>query len=387
MAVHEYALLVVGGLEEVAIRSLQSECGLECDMRTLPIPTLPKGMAAGPAGGVSAIMTSTEHPLPSLALSSPCLSASLAVVLECELADSADLQTIGELLRDGQGWRTALRTLNAHTKQQEVSASASFRVASLRGGKHSFGSRELNEAVADVVGVHQPSWTVDLEQPDVCIVCRLLQQSLLIGLLLPPSISRKTDPLPAEHRSWLVGAERPHMRPSRAALCVRLLSPRDGEVWLDPCGGIGLLPIEAALLARVRAFSIDTDREACDAACANIAAAGSGLRGTVEVVCADALRPADELGVPPAGVDVVVADLPFGMLYRRLDVGALLVSLAKLLKPGGRCLLMGNAGPGGVAAAVCKASGRYPKGAWTLESQTSFAAGGVACAAVLLVRS
>ena len=36
------------------------------------------------------------------------------------------------------------------------------------------------------------------------------------------------------------------------------------------------------------------------------------------------------------------------MLHARLDVGALLSALAVLVRPGGRCLLVGNAGPGGV---------------------------------------
>ena len=66
------------------------------------------------------------------------------------------------------------------------------------------------------------------------------------------------------------------------------------------------------------------------------------------------------------GVDAAVADLPYGMLHeQRLDVGRLLCVLARLLRPGGRALLVGNAGRGGVAAAVEKASRKYPrKGVW-----------------------
>ena len=82
----------------------------------------------------------------------------------------------------------------------------------------------------------------------------LVQRTLLIGLLLPPFTSRKSTPLPMEPRGWLVaGVDRPHMRPSRAALLVRLLAPADGDVLLDPCGGIGLMAIEAALCANARA--------------------------------------------------------------------------------------------------------------------------------------
>mmetsp|Transcript_6605 Transcript_6605/g.22055 ORF Transcript_6605/g.22055 Transcript_6605/m.22055 type:complete len:207 (+) Transcript_6605:134-754(+) len=74
------------------------------------------------------------------------------------------------------------------------------------------------------------------------------------------------------------------------------------------------------------------------------------------------------------------------MLHARLDVGALLSALAVLVRPGGRCLLVGNAGPGGVAAAVVKASRRYPPGAWRVVRQTACASGGIACEAVQLAR-
>ena len=79
------------------------------------------------------------------------------------------------------------------------------------------------------------------------------------------------------------------MRPSRAAALVRLAAPLPGEIVLDPCGGIGLLAIEAAAMQEVRAISLDLDAPATEAALANAeAAARSGaLRGTVEVRCAD----------------------------------------------------------------------------------------------------
>ena len=65
-----------------------------------------------------------------------------------------------------------------------------------------------------------------------------------------------------------------------------------GELVLDPCGGIGLLAIEAAALQDVRAISLDLDQLATDAAAANAAAAarGGALRGTVEARSVEALH-------------------------------------------------------------------------------------------------
>jgi predicted methyltransferase len=127
------------------------------------------------------------------------------------------------------------------------------------------------------------------------------------------------------------------MNPSRAAALVRLAAAADGETVLDPCGGIGLLAIEAAAFAAVAAISLDIDPAACDAASANVTAASAGiLRGQVEVRCGDALAS----GLPGNSVDLAVADLPFGVLHPRLDVGALLRELWRVLRPGGRALLV-----------------------------------------------
>ena len=66
------------------------------------------------------------------------------------------------------------------------------------------------------------------------------------------------------------------------------------EVLLDPCGGLGLLAIEAAMHANVKALSVDVDAAACDAARANAAAAAAAMRGSVEVINADAMRGASD---------------------------------------------------------------------------------------------
>ena len=57
----------------------------------------------------------------------------------------------------------------------------------------------------------------------------------------------------------------------------------------------------------------------------------------------------------------------------------------RALKPGGRALLVGSAGPKGVTAACVKAAARWPReGAWEWVGEWPCAAGGIACCALLL---
>ena len=115
----------------------------------------------------------------------------------------------------------------------------SFRVASLRGGKHSFSSRELDRAIGSVIAEWEPQWHANLREPTLSVLCLLEGRRLLVGLLLPPFKARRSSVLPLEPRHWLcAGLGRSHMRPSRAAALVRLLPMRPGETLLDPCGGV-----------------------------------------------------------------------------------------------------------------------------------------------------
>ena len=162
----------------------------------------------------------------------------------------------------------------------------------------------------------------------------MLHRTITIGLLLPPFQPRQADALPFEVRPYaLSGRERPHTRPSRAAALVRLARVVSGEVLLDPCGGIGVVGLEAAGYAAVEAISLDLDEAACAAAEANVRAAhaSGALRGRVRVLRADAFA----TGLPPKSVDVAIADLPFGLRHAKLDVALLLKVRARRRRRGG----------------------------------------------------
>jgi hypothetical protein len=107
---------------------------------------------------------------------------------------------------------------------EDAGAPLRLRVAVLRGGEHAISSPEIAAEIAQVVLTWQPSWTVDLDSPEITLVGVLVQRRLLLGLVLPPWEARRTSVLPPEMRPWLLhGLSRAHMRPSRAASMVRSL--------------------------------------------------------------------------------------------------------------------------------------------------------------------
>lgn len=426
-----YCFLVPGGFEELSVATLEQEAGLCPPVASCaipPHPVLPSGYAAGAAAGVSPILISSgASPLPQSALCSPVVSVALAHVAlmdvdigQCSDDASVAVAAVANLLRESRpAWETAVAcwrhhvtqaavhtdgaalgsrtsrgaqgdggvppTAHSHTTAQPL-APLSFRVATVRGGKHAASSIAFAGELGAVVGSWHPEWRVSLSSPDVCLFCLLLQARVLLGVVLPPSFSKPSEAMPQEpNRSLVAGLDRPHMRPSRAAALVRLLAPSPGDVVLDPCGGIGTLAIAAASMAPVVVLSVDHDPVACAAAAVNARAARreGELRGSVGVYCADASSSAS---LRPASVDGVLADLPYGLAHSRLDVGALIRQLARLLRPGGRAVLLGGAAPGGTAAACLKSARLWPAGGWRVEKLLSCQAGGIPCTAVVLVR-
>ncbi|KAL1508149.1 hypothetical protein AB1Y20_007736 [Prymnesium parvum] len=374
-----YALLTPGGLAEVCAQALLAECSLRAEIEAPRAPELPRGFAAGRAGSTSPLLLSSASPLPAEALRFSCLSAALALVEHKSFTLPPRAEQIAAAI-DGERWRRALVLWERHAG--EGGAPQTFRVASVRsGGRGACSSREIDAAVGAAVGALQPEWRVELRAPRLLVLCVLLHTTLTVGLLLPPFSPRAADVFPSEPRPHaLRGAQRPHTRPARAAALVRLAALSDGEKLLDPVGGIGVIALEAARFAAVDVISLDLDAAACDLAEENVA--GAALRGRVRVMCASAYA----TGLPPGSIDVVIADLPFGLRHARLDVALLLRELARVLRPGGRALLLGSAAAGGTAAACVKAAERRQPGVWALRGSTPCSAGGVACLALMFER-
>jgi cytochrome-b5 reductase len=421
----DYTLLVSSDeLSETALHSLVDEQGLAAERSSLGPPEVQKGFSAGAAGGVTPLFVSSTVKLRDEQLASPVVSAALASVIYCDedLLEAEDAATAGRAaacVLDASSWAAAVSLWREHTGRsggRSSNEAVRFRVATLRGGRHSCTSKQIDGAIGEMLHDSlQPGWTVDMNTPELLVVVVIVQRRLLIGILLPPFRARASSVLPPEPRPWCVAgydggstgcggdggndySHRPHMRPSRAAALLRLLfapqtppcSPLrpNGAVLLDPCGGIGILALEAARFARLESISMDLDPSAASAARQNAAAASAAgvLLGSLSVVTADAASAKGCSALRAGAVDAVVADLPYGVLHARMDVGRLLVELARVVRVGGRALLVGSAGSSGTARSCTKAAKRFTPGRWRVVTETACAAGGVACIAVLFER-
>ena len=406
LPLHRYALLVPSGLEREAAllvrkaaRSSDVDLG-DAELRFARPPACVQGGALGQAGAHSALLLESAAPLPAAILGCSCVATALALVAHGEVlteaAASAAALVDGFLERPALA--AALATLRAHAGAAPPAGSAAptttttttttFRVATVRGGLHAaeVTSCAVSSAVADEIvdrarpGSAFASWRADLEAPQIHVLCILAQASLLVGMVLPPFRPHRSRAVPETPRAWLPDRSRPHMDPSRAAALVELARIAPGEVFLDPCGGIGTLAIEAvSAVPTLRcAISLDLD-EAASAACvanaSRAAAAATTATAAVEARVGDACA----TGLAPNSVDVVLCDLPFGRRHVRLDVGAVLRELWRVVRVGGRAVL--------VFADVKKfrrAAGR--NGTWDVEAVVPFASGGIPVAAFVLRR-
>jgi hypothetical protein len=145
-------------------------------------------------------------------------------------------------------------------------------------------------------------------------------------------------PRPLSTRSWRVVDYPGAMNATLAAAMVRLTEPTPNDVFFNLCAGSGTLMVERAHGgAYGQLLGCDTEPKACEAAQANLAAAGV----TAEVTDWDATQ----LPLPDACVDVLVADLPFGQRigsHRGNTVlyPAVMAEATRVAAPGARlCLL------------------------------------------------
>ena len=121
---------------------------------------------------------------------------------------------------------------------------------------------------------------------------------------------------------------------------LRLAKCSPDDVLLDPCGGVGTVPIVDALVRPGgRGITVELDNAASDLARANVA--DRDLQDRVEVRAGDAT----DLRLASGTVDRVVTDLPFG---KRIGSNShnielypqVLREIERVLTPRGRCVLL-----------------------------------------------
>lgn len=206
--------------------------------------------------------------------------------------------------------------------------SPSFRVTADRAGPHIYQSPDVAKAFGAGM-VRRFGWPVRMHGYDLEVQLYLTDARLTIGLCLTASS--------IAHERRLVRG-RAATKPNIAYAMARLARIQPGDLVADPMCGVGSIPIEAAAIwpdARYLAGDIDAD----ELAIAREAFAMADLRAPL--LRWDARR----LPLPDDCLDVILCDLPFGRrvgshrankhLYPHL-----LPELARVLKPGGRAVLL-----------------------------------------------
>ncbi len=147
-------------------------------------------------------------------------------------------------------------------------------------------------------------------------------------------LALRIGPGPLHRRSYRQFTRPGSVHPPLAAALVRLARPYDGARLLDPCCGVGTIPIEAAD-QEMSIIGSDRDTDAIAAAKAN----GEGT--SISWMTADA----GSLPVTSGSVDLVVTNPPWG---RQVPAAGLLArhpnrfwqELRRVLTPDGRAVVL-----------------------------------------------
>lgn len=171
---------------------------------------------------------------------------------------------------------------------------------------------------------------------------------LLIRLRHPPGDDEtwealiRLSPRPLATRSWRVCNREGALNATIANAMVFLTQPKPDDVFLNLLCGTATLLIERLALEEAQsAVGYDEDESALDCARRNIEAAG--LSDKIRLNRGDAR----DLPVAAKSVDAICADLPFGHLVGSHEGNvelypAVLREAARLLKPGGRCVIISH---------------------------------------------
>lgn len=241
-------------------------------------------------------------------------------------------------VRPERGWLAEIEAILADTDLDPALAlrrqvtplpeAPSFRVTGERHGNHEFRSMEM-AARAGAGVVARYGWRVDLEGYDLDVRVEVRQDQGLIGLRVSPEA--------LHHRSRIVHM-RASLNPTLAAAMVRASQPAPGETVLDPMCGAGTLLTERHQYAP-DAYLLAGDRHAEKLALAQTNFAHFGV--PAHLVQADATT----LPWRTGHVDKVLCNLPWGRVVANPKVNrrlypALLAEMARVLRPGGRAVLL-----------------------------------------------
>lgn len=227
-----------------------------------------------------------------------------------------------------------------------------YRVSCIRSHtkEYCYAREDFLRQVVDDVAPHYENWKVDLTNYDVEIVLIVLSpRSLAVALALRPyqllgTKGFKCNELPTDvsppYLSGKITTGITRLRPTNAHLLLEIANVEKGDVVLDPCAGIGTIPLYTK-----NGVGLGGDLSLTSATYATVVK--EYIRkfspNPNTNVCA---WDAGALPIRTASIDVVVSDLPFGKqclssnkLYRFLPLW--FCELARVLCPGtGRVVLL-----------------------------------------------
>jgi predicted RNA methylase len=191
----------------------------------------------------------------------------------------------------------------------------------------------------------------------------------------------RLSPFPLAARPWRVCNMPGALNASVAHVIARLTRPRPADRLLNLACGSGTLLIERLALGPARsAVGCDTDPRALECARANLVAAGFQDEARLEP------WDATQLPLPPASVDVICADLPFGQLIGSHDQNQelypyLLAEATRVARSGAHMALITH------EIRLLEQALRQTGGAWREETSVRVRVGGMTPQIALLRRT
>ncbi|KAI2513356.1 THUMP domain [Fragilaria crotonensis] len=295
----------------------------------------------------------------------PVLGPLLACVRMWDLQDSSRMnttmqeaiRTIKHLFQLDYPFDTAFDLWKRHSRNwsrdYQIPTSIHYRASCIRGHskEYNYSREDFLIEVADLMVPDTKAWKVDLVHYDVEVVLLMISpRCVAVGLTLRPyqllgtkgfqcNVMPPDTSLPYISGKLTTGITR--LRPVNARLLIELANVQDGDVVLDPCCGIGTIPLNIT-----NGVGIGGDLSLLPNGLAVLAGTYLNEFGRSNPSTNLCAWDASCLPLRPGSIDVVVTDLPFGKLclssnklYQLLPLW--FSELARVLRPGtGRAVIL-----------------------------------------------